>query len=137
MTTGRINQVASPHKSTELRSSVACAQPDLFTKSLITGGDSKTLSHTTVQSTFARNVKCMDKFPSPGPGHMPSHHLSWTSKPGYEQHPTVQLFPLVIYSTPCQNLQLQSEWTTATRQHQRFANSITAASLPQSPRESR
>ena len=35
------------HTSTELRSSVACAQPDLFNTSLLTGGDYKTLSHTT------------------------------------------------------------------------------------------
>ena len=49
------------HTSTELRSSVACAQPDLFNKSLTTESGYKTLSHTTVQSSI--NVDCMDNFP--------------------------------------------------------------------------
>ena len=65
------------HTSTELRSSVACAQPNLCNKSLITEGDYKTLSHTTVQSTFIRKINCLDKFPSlsHSPKPLPNLHL--------------------------------------------------------------
>ena len=52
--------------STELRSSVACAQPDLFNKPPTTESGYKTLSDTTFQSST--NVDCMDNCPRLGIG---------------------------------------------------------------------